>query len=98
MEGTVLGIVNDLTKTSKMSAVSHTHKNCGDQRIQEVLVFFQDDVNKHTRRLQDAAGLLSGTVQELSNRSLQELASSAAKPAEFLEKYRDASEKVGSYE
>ncbi len=47
-------------------------------------------VNHHVSKLQASVGLLSGTVQDLTPRGLQEVASGASKPREFVDKYRAA--------
>ena len=51
-------------------------------------------MNQHVSKLQASVGLQSGTVQELSPRALQEVASNSAKPKQFVEKYKEAAAKV----
>ena len=79
----VLKIVNDLAKGSKMPTVSITRekisprltsrcKICTGQKFLDLLiVMFQELINNHITRLQSSVGLTCGTVQEVSNKHLQ---------------------------
>lgn len=48
-------------------------------------------MNKHIGKLQESVGLLSGSMQDLSNKKLQDLSSQSQNPADFVAKFKEAS-------
>ena len=83
--GSVMKIVSDLAKGSKMPTVNKVHWSyqiynveylyCLALIMTKVIIFrivsFKDVLNNHVTRLQNSVGLTCGTVQEVSNKHLQ---------------------------
>ena len=83
--GSVMKIVSDLAKGSKMPTVNKVidlikYTMCNtlilpsldnDQSNNFCIILFKDVLNNHVTRLQNSVGLTCGTVQEVSNKHLQ---------------------------